>query len=68
MSINSNEKIVITKAIINGEIVVIDLASESRTAYSDWKRPMRYLGMGKYHSYNGSPAKDPKERHFWKFI
>lgn len=60
----------IVKAEINGEIVTIDLAGSNRNDYNDLRRKITYLGKGRYYSYNGVPADDPKdapETHFWRF-
>ena len=62
-----SEKKIIVRAKINRNIVIIDLASESKSAYSDILRPIEYLGEGKYYSYDGQLATDKKSFHFWKF-
>lgn len=63
----TNQKNVIVKAKIKGEIVKIDLASESKTAYSDIPRPIEYLGEGEYYSYDNTLAINKTKMHFWRF-
>jgi uncharacterized protein CbrC (UPF0167 family) len=60
---------VTTKALINGEVVEYDMCSKDRDAYSgdSWKAN-EYLGKGVAHSYNGSPASNKEEYHFFRFV
>ncbi len=57
----------IVRAKIKGKIVIIDLASKDRNAYSDIKRRIKYLGKGTYYSYNDVQSKDKELTHFWEF-
>lgn len=59
---------IIVKAIIKGNIVTIDMAGRNRHEYKEMQNKIKYLGKGYYHSYNGVKASDPKMAHFWKYI
>lgn len=56
---------VIVRAKIKGKVIIVDFVSQDRNSYGDMN--VEYLGKGKYHSYNGQPAKDKKIYHFWKW-
>jgi len=61
-------KEVIVKVIIDGKIYKIDLASKKIDGYNDClglRNKIKYLGRGKYYSYNSVKAKDPDYYHFW---
>ena len=57
----------IVKAMIAGEIVVIDLASDKRDSYKEISDRIEYLGYGEYYSFDGNVNTDNGSAHFWRF-
>lgn len=58
----------ITKALIDGKVVIINLSSNDQTSYRNIARPVEYLGEGVFHSYNDVLAHDKTPTHFWRYL
>ena len=58
-------KYVITKALIEGKVVVYNLCSTRKDAYKDWKN-IEYLGSGTIYSIDEVVQSGKEIHYFWR--